>query len=206
MWRSLLVLMMLLTASPAPAEEAAKAPFGLTAPKNYAECKKDARYTEKTGLKCVYTVPLEKSNGDQTKDYFACQAAKPNWAFIHSFKCEYADWDNKERPRFPRCLRDRMPPVFPPFHDDCRLLYFNSDYVFPKNLKECLAADDHTEDVTLELKQLCFVNISFVPETTGEVFRAEEAHKFVEKCQLAGGTADVVDKKYPECTLSFTEK
>lgn len=208
MLRCLLVLTMLLTAAPALAEEAAKpAPAPeITVPKSYAECQKDARYTEKTGLKCVYTVPLEKSNSDQTRDYFACQQAKPNWEFTKTFKCEYADWDDKERPRFARCMRDRLPVVFPPFRDDCRLLYFNHDYKFPKNLKECLASDDHTEDATLELKQVCFVNITYAPETSGEVFNAEEAHKFVEKCQIAGGTAGVVDKKYPECSLGFKEE
>lgn len=201
MLRTALVLMCLFYAAPAPAAEPNAVPT------NYAECKKDAPYTEKTGLRCTYAVPLDKSNSEKTKDYFACQSAKPNWQFLKTFKCEFADYDDLSKPRFARCIRDKMPTVFPPkFDDDCRHLFYNPDYAYPKSLEECMAQDDHKEDVTLELKQICYIKLSYKPETANETFDADDASKIIEKCQLAGGEAEVVDKKYPECRLIFVEK
>ena len=201
MLRALLVLMCLFYSVSATAAEQSSVPT------SYAECKKDAPYTEKSDLRCTYTVPLEKSNSDKTQDYFACQSAKPNWQFLKSFKCEFADYDDLSKPRFPRCLRDKMPTVFPPkFTDDCRHLFYNPDYTYPKSLEDCMALEDRREDVTLELKQICYLKLSYKPETENEVFDADEVNKIIEKCQLAGGQAEVVDEKYPECRLIFVEK
>lgn len=196
-----LILIALLIAFAAPARAA-----DLEVPQSYAECKADARYTKKTNLKCVFAVPIDKSNNAQTADYLACQRAKPNWQFLQKYNCEFADYDDKSKPRFARCINEAFPTYFPPFHDDCRHVYYNTDYEFPKTLKECMATDDHMEDVTPELKQICYVDVSFAPVTPGEVFRREEAQAFVEKCQIAGGEAEVVDRTYPECTLVFVEK
>jgi len=194
------LLLFLLSHSAAYAEETA-------VPKSYAECKKSAPYTEKTDLKCTYLVPIDKSNNQQTKDYFACQSAKPNWEFLRNkYQCEFADYDDKSAPRFARCMRDKSPPSFPKFTDDCRIFYYNPEYVFPATLESCMAKEDRHEDMTYELKQICMIKLSYAPETPGEVYDGDEANTIIEKCQLAGGQAELVDMKYPECRLVYVEK
>ena len=176
-------------------------------PTSYAECKADAPYTKKTELECVYLVPEDKDNGQKTKDYFACQLSKPNYRYLKTYDCSFATKTPDDVIKVAQCTRDKLHPALPGFTDDCRLFFYNTAYVFPASFKDCMAKEDHKEDVTDELKKICNLTVTYVPETGKEYFDAKEADAFIEKCQIAGGEAKTSGKPfyYQTCTMSYDE-
>ncbi len=175
-------------------------------PASYATCKKGAPYTTVTEQKCTYIVPEDKGNGDATKDYLACRQNGPHYEYLKKFTCKYEASEDLTRMTQLRCKREHMPDVLPPFEYDCKYTFYNPDYAFPRNYKECMAKEDHKEDVTPELLKVCTLTITYSPEVVGEFFfDDEEANKLVEKCQIAGGQAKVIAGAFPECTQSFIQ-
>lgn len=178
----------------------------LAQPENYAACNKDAPYTTLTEQKCIYLVPEDKKNEQATKDYLACRFNNPHYEYLKKFDCKYQASEDLTRMTELRCKRSRMPDVLPPFEGDCKFTFYNPDYTFPADFKACMAKEDHKEDVTPELKKICTLTITYNPAVAGDFFfDDEEANRMVEKCQIAGGQAQVVAKAFPECTQTFIE-
>lgn len=197
---SLALAVMVWRADPAYAE---KTP---AQPETYAACKKDAPYTTLTEQKCVYLVPEDQKNEKATTDYLACRFNNPHYEYLKKFDCKYVASEDLTRMTELRCTRKRMPVVRPPFEGDCKFTFYNPDYAFPVDFKECMAKEDHKEDVTPELKKICTLTVTYNPAVAGDFFfDEEEANKIVEKCQIAGGQAQVIAKVFPECTQTFIE-
>ena len=179
----------------------------LAQPDNYAACKKDAPYKTLTEQKCVYLVPEDKKNEKATADYLACRFNNPHYEYLKKFDCKYVPSEDLTRMTELRCTRKHMPISRPTFEGDCKFTFYNPDYVFPADFKQCMAKEDHKEDVTPELRKICSLTITFNPEVAGDFFfDEEEANKIVEKCQIAGGQAKVIVRVFPECTQTFTER
>lgn len=175
-------------------------------PDSYAACKKGAPYTTITEQKCIYIVPEDKNNGDATKDYLACRMTSPHYEFLKKFTCKYEPSEDLTRMTALRCKREHMPDVLPPFEYECKFTFYNPDYVFPLNYHDCMAKEDHKEDVTPELKKICTLTTTYNPAVAGEFFfDDDEANKIIEKCQIAGGQARVIEGAFPECVQIFTE-
>lgn len=194
------IALLIFCALPAFADEAP------AQPDNYAGCKKDAPYTTVTGQKCVYLVPEDKKNGQATKDYLACRFNNPHYEYLKKFDCSYVASEDLTRMTELRCTRKHMPIARPPFEGDCKFTFYNPDYAFPSDFKECMAKEDHKEDVTPELKKICTLTITYNPAVAGDFFfDDEEANRMIEKCQIAGGQAKVIADAFPECTQTFYE-
>lgn len=175
-------------------------------PDTYTACKKDAPYTTVTEQKCVYLVPEDKKNGQPTKDYLACRFSHPHYEYLKKFDCKYIPSEDLTRMTELRCTRKRMPDILPPFEGECKLTFYNPDYVFPADFKECMAKEDHKEDVTPELEKICTLTITYNPAVAGDdFFDDDEANWMIEKCQIAGGQAKVIADAFPECTQTFYE-
>lgn len=198
--RAVAVAVLLLCALPSFADEVA------TQPDSYAACRKGAPYTTFTEQKCVYLVPEDKKNGQATKDYLACRFNNPHYEYLKKFDCSYVASEDLTRMTELRCTRKRMPIARPPFEGDCKFTFYNPDYAFPADFKECMAKEDHKEDVTPELKKICILTITYNPALAGDFFfDDDEANRIIEKCQIAGGQAKVIADEFPECTQTFYE-
>lgn len=176
-------------------------------PASYAECDAANSYTVKNALLCTYFVPENKKEPGKIKDYLACQRSKPNHQYLQTYDCKYTFPDDMDGPAFVSCEREHMPTQYPGFNDDCRLFFYNPDYVFPKSFEECMKREEHKEDVTYTaLEKICRITVSYAPETGKEHYDKEAANRLIEKCQIAGGKAHVVDNRHPVCILDFIEK
>lgn len=175
-------------------------------PHDYASCMAGDAYTSKNGLLCTYYVPENKTEPDKIKDYLACQRSKPNHQYLQSYACAYEFPENMSGPSYVSCAREHMPTQYPGFDDDCRLFFYNPDYVFPKTFEECMKRDEHKEDVTYAaLEKICRIEVSYAPKTGKEHYDRKTANEIVDKCQIAGGKARVEDKRHPVCVLDFVE-
>lgn len=175
-------------------------------PESYAACKKGAPYTTLTEQKCVYLVPEDQKNEKATSDYLACRLNHPHYEYLKKFDCKYVPSEDLTRMTELRCTRKHMPVARPPFEGDCKFTFYNPDYAFPTNFQECMAKEDHQEDVTPELKKICTLTITYNPTVAGDFFfNEDEVNKIVEKCQIAGGQAKVIANVFPECIQTFFE-
>lgn len=84
------------------------------------------------------------------------------------------------------------------FGGDCSLIFYNPDYVFPKNFRECV--DEKKGEFTTSIENRCIINID-----PNFAYNKEVAAKLINECLALGGEKIEQSERSPRCYIEFKE-
>ena len=145
-------------------------------PTNYSECmrtenKYNFQNRNRSMLSCSYTVFPEKIP-----------------------KIPNIDPEAVDKNKYDECIKEKGHPTS--YAGDCSLLFYNPEYAFPQNFRECV--DEKKGEFTTSVRPRCMINITVLGATNADV-----ANNLINKCvALGGGYSEEFGR---QCYIEFDE-
>ncbi|MBI3319694.1 MAG: hypothetical protein HYZ89_03815 [Candidatus Omnitrophica bacterium] len=168
-------------------------------PRDYAECLASPFRAGASELSCTYGV-LERVS----TEFVNCLAMQDRYRELRQFPCRFLQ---ERRGLVLQCRKPGDVIYFPQLlPGPCELIYYNPDYVFPKNFEECHQRGGQLDKLDRG-RWSCTVVIRMAPFYDNQnkaVVNQEFGKELIRRCEKLGGLGEMVATKYPECTLGFT--
>ena len=183
-----------------PAKKKQEEPSSSMVPRSYDECVAVNADEYITPLECSYLV-LESAS----QPYIDCLAVQERYRELGGLPCTFLpDRTNL----ILECQKPdgvRFFPAILPF--PCELVYYNPNWVFPKNFRECKERGGELDETARGIKT-CTVVIRLAPfygNSNKVVVNADLGKELLIQCMKRGGRDEMVGTKYPLCSITFKQ-
>ncbi len=183
-------------------------------PMNYSECAKTEPMDRTvSNLKCDYSVSADKTNLPKMEKFLQCLSLYPEYGDLAELSCRYVSNDgNPIVPGIVKCVKSDGTNYFPGILDDrpCVLRFYNPDYVFPKNFRECQSRGGAMSQ-TYSGQETCRITIELCGDDPSSyycthVYNRKESEALLDTCRASGGQFVNSLGRFPQCELLFEDQ